>query len=70
MVNLFNLELKNDELMDLVAEIKAIMHEIDATGVKVDLPLTSFINILYPRCSHYLDSLQASGQMKSIKFDK
>jgi hypothetical protein len=70
MVKLFNLELKNDDPMALASEIKAIMHDIDATGVKIDLPLTSFIKALYPTYSHYLESLQASGQMKSITFDK
>jgi hypothetical protein len=70
MVKLFNLELKNDDPMDLASEIKAIMHDIEATGVKIDLPLTTFIKALYPTYSHYLESLQASGQMKSITFDK
>jgi hypothetical protein len=70
MVKLFNLELKNDDPMDLASEIKSIMHDIDATRVKIDLPLTTFIKALYPTYSHYLESLQASGQMKSITFDK
>jgi hypothetical protein len=70
MVKLFNLELKNDDPMALASEIKAIMHDIEATGVKIDLPLTTFIKALYPTYSHYLESLQASGQMKSITFDK
>jgi hypothetical protein len=46
------------------------MHDIEATGVKIDLPLTTFIKALYPTYSHYLESLQESGQMKSITFDK
>jgi hypothetical protein len=70
MLKLFNLELKNDDPMALVLEIKAIMHDIEATGVKIDLPLMTFIKALYPTYSHYLESLQASGQMKSITFDK
>jgi hypothetical protein len=66
MVKLFNLELKNDDPMALSFEIKAIMHDIDATRVNIDLPLITFINSIY----HYLELLQASGQMKSITFDK
>jgi hypothetical protein len=46
------------------------MHDIEATGVNIDLPLMAFIKALYPTYSHYLESLQASGQMKSITFDK
>jgi len=68
-VKLFNLELKNDDPMALASEMKAIMHDIDATRVKIDLPLIVFIKSLYPTYYHYLGSLQASGQMKSITFD-
>jgi len=69
MVKLFNLELKEDDPMDLDSEIKYIMHGIDATRVNIYLPLIAFIKALYPTYSHYLESLQSSGQMKSIKFD-
>jgi hypothetical protein len=69
LVKFFNLELKDDDPMALAFEIKAIMHNIDATGVKIDIPLTTFIKALYLTYSHYLESLQASGQMKSITFD-
>ena len=55
--------------LGIAFEIKDIMHDIDATGVKIDLPLTSFIEYLYPSYSHYLESLQGSGQMKSLTFD-
>jgi hypothetical protein len=37
MLKLFNLELKNDDPMALASEIKAIMHDIGATGVKMTL---------------------------------
>ena len=70
LVKVFNLELKNDDPMDLSSEIKTIMHQIDAIRVKICIPLTTFIKALYPTYSHYLESLQASGQMKSITFDK
>jgi hypothetical protein len=56
--------------MALASKIKAIMHEIEATEVKTDLPLMPFIKALYPTYSHYLELLQASGQMKSVTFDK
>ena len=48
MVKLFNLELNNDDPMDLALEIKAIMHAIDSTGVKTNIPLIAFIKSLYP----------------------
>jgi hypothetical protein len=64
LIQLFNLELKNDDPMALASEIEAIMHDIDAIWVKIDLPFTTFIKALYPTYSHYLESLQASGQMK------
>jgi hypothetical protein len=69
LVKLFNLKLMNDDPMDLASEIKAIMHCIDATVVKIEISLTSFIKALYPTYSWYLESLQASDQMKSITFD-
>jgi len=59
LVKLFNLELKDDDPMELVQKIKAIMHVIDAIGVEIDLPLAAFIEALYPTHSHYLESLQA-----------
>ena len=35
----------------------------------MDIPLTYFIKSLYPTYSHYLESLQASGQMESMAFE-
>jgi hypothetical protein len=61
--------LKDDDPMDLSFEIKAIMHDIDATGVKIGIPLANFIKAIYPTYYHYLESLQASGQMKAITLD-
>ena len=68
-MNLFNLEVQDNDPMKLASEIKALFHDIEAIGVKVDLQLTAFIKALYPTYSHYLESLQASGQMKAITFD-
>jgi len=68
-VKIFNIELKDGDPMDLSYEIKSIMHEIDSAGVDIDIHLMTFIKALYPTYSHYLESLQASGQMKSITFD-
>jgi hypothetical protein len=70
MLKLFNLELKNDDPTALASEITTIMHDIEATRAKIDLPLTTFIKALYPTYSHYLESLQASNQMKSMTFQK
>ena len=39
--------------MKLAYEIRAIFHDIDATGVKVDIQLTGFIKALYPTYTHY-----------------
>jgi len=69
LVKLFNIELKNDVPMALASDIKATMYGIDATRVKTYIHLTTFIKALYPTYFHYLESLQASGQMKSITFD-
>ena len=68
-MKLFNLELKDNDPIKLAFEIKYIFHDIESTGVKVDLKLTAFIKVLYPTYSNYLESLQASGQMKSMTFD-
>ena len=61
MLKLFNLELKNDDPTALASEITTIMHDIEATRAKIDLPLTTFIKALYPTYSHYLESLQVSS---------
>jgi hypothetical protein len=70
MVKLVNLDLKNDDPMALASEIKAIMHDIVVTRVNINLTFIVFIKSLYPTYYHYLESLQASGKMKSITFDK
>ena len=62
--------MSDNDTLKIAYEIKAINHEIECTGVKVDLPLTAFIKALYPSYSHYLESLQASGHLKDIDFDK
>ena len=55
--------------MTLILEIRAIMHDIDFTGVKIDIALIALIKELYPTYSDYLESLQASGNLKSFTFD-
>lgn len=55
--------------MVVASKIRATMHEINVFGLKIDLPLTHFIKVLYPTYSHYLESLQASGQRKDLAFD-
>ena len=44
------------------------MHDIKATGVEIDVPLTAYVKELYPTYSHYLQSLQESGKLKEISF--
>ena len=70
LMKLFNLEMKDNDPMKLASKIRALFHDIEAMGVKVDLQLTTFIKALYPTYSHYLESLQASEKMKDITFDK
>ena len=55
--------------MEVAYDIKAIMHEILANVVKLDLPLIAFIKVLYPTYSHDLESLQPSGKLKYLDFD-
>ena len=55
--------------MKIAYEIRAIFHDLDATGVKVDIQLTAFIKDLYPTYIHSLESLHASGQMKVMTFE-
>jgi len=57
MSKLFNLKLKDDDPISLAFEIRAIMHDIEAIGVKMDAPLTNFFKALHPIYSHYLQSL-------------
>ena len=69
MIKLFNLEMKNDDPLALASEVRSIMHDIDSTGVKMDIPLIAYVKALYPTYSHYLESLQASGNLEHITFD-
>jgi hypothetical protein len=70
MLNLFNLELKNDDLVALASEITAVMHDIEAIRTKIDLHFRAFIKPLYLTYSHYLELSQAGDQMKSMTFEK
>ena len=45
------------------------MHDIDSIGVKMDIPLIAYVKELYPTYSHYLESLQESGNLEHITFD-
>ena len=58
--------MSDNDPLKLASKIKAIDHEIECTWVKVDFLLTAF----YPSYSHYLESLQESGKLKDIDFDK
>jgi len=46
--------------MMLFLNIRAIMHDIKATNVMIDIALATTIKVLYPTYSTYLESLQAS----------
>ena len=67
-MNIFNLELKDNDRIILASTVKSIIHEIDSTRVNIVIPLTTLIKGLFPTYSHYLESPQASGQMKSLEF--
>ena len=69
MTKLFCLELKNDDPLALASEVRYIMHEIKKTGVDVDIPPIAYVKELYPTYSHYLESLQESGNLMKITFD-
>ena len=69
MIKLFNLELKNDDPLALASKVRSIMHEIKNSGVEVDIPLIAYVKAFYPTYSHYLESLQASGNLIKITFD-
>ena len=69
-MKLFNLEMKENDLMKLTYEIRVFFHDIEAMGVKVDLQLNTFIKALYPTYSLYLESLQSTEKMKDITFEK
>lgn len=68
-LKLFNLTLKGNDPMMLFSKIRAIMHDIKATGATIDIALAAAIKALYPTFSTYLESLQASGQLKALTFD-
>ena len=57
LLKLFNLEMKDNGQMKLAFEIMVIFHDIEATGVEVDLQLNVFIEALHRAYSHYLESV-------------
>lgn len=62
---MFNFKLEDNDPMILALEIKAIMHDIIVVGGKVDFALKDYlIKALLDTYSHYLESLQASGNAK------
>ena len=69
MIKLFSLELKNDDPLALASEVRSILHDIKNTGVEFDIPLIAYVKALYPTYAHYLESLQASGNLMKITFD-
>jgi len=57
MIKLFNLDLEDDDPLAPTLEIRATMDDVEATGVKMDIPLITFVNSIYPTYSHYLESV-------------
>jgi hypothetical protein len=43
LINLFNLEMKDNNPMALASKIKVIIHKVDAIGVNIDISLMAFI---------------------------
>jgi len=68
MIKLFNLVLKNYDPLALALKVRSIMHDIKSTGVEIGIPLIPYVKALYPTYSNYLESLQASGNLKEITF--
>lgn len=61
MINIFNLELNYDDPLALALEIIAILHDVESTRVKMEIPIIIFVKAIYPTYSHYLESLQDSS---------
>jgi hypothetical protein len=61
--------MKDNDIMDLSFEIKVFIHDVYATSVKIDITLTTFIKALYPTYFHHVESIQDSGQFKSLEFE-
>ena len=45
LMKLFNLEMKDNDMMKLASEIRALFHDIEAMGVKIDLQLTALLKL-------------------------
>jgi len=45
------------------------MHDIKTTSFEIDIPLIAYVEAIYSTYSNYLESLQASGNLKEIIFD-
>lgn len=69
MIKLFNIDIKENDPLALSYEIESIMHDVNTTGIHIDVPLTSFFKAIYPKYSHYFESIQTSMQLKNITFD-
>ena len=66
MLKLFSLEVKDNDPMLIASEIRAIMYKVQASGMKPNLPLATFVKSLYSTHSNYLESLQASNKFKDL----
>lgn len=53
--------MKDNDPLKSASKIKAIFHDIEATGIKIDLQLTTFIKVLHPVYSNYLEFLNING---------
>ena len=71
---LFNLELKDDDPLALASEIRGIMHNIETTSVKMDVPLKknsrNYITPIPIILSHYKVSKYISPDSLMVKFSK
>ena len=69
MIKLLSLELKNDDPLALASKVRYIMHDFKNIGVEIDIHLIAYFKELYPIYSDYLESFEASGNLKEITFD-
>ena len=55
--------------MLVASEIRAIVHKIQASSMKPNLPLATFVKSLYSTHSNYLESLKEINKFKGLTFD-
>ena len=63
------MDVKDNDLLLVAFNIIEMMHKIQESSMKSNLPFATFVKSLYPTHSNYLESLQASNKFKHLSFD-